>query len=402
MHYPLLRLRKGKEQSVHYRHPWIFSGAFENLKESGIASGSLVHVADCEGKIVATGTFSFHSMIAVRVFDFGKACIDRTWLREKITNAEAHRTQLGYGPGTETTGYRVCFGEADGLPGLVVDRYEDVLVVQISTAGAEGLKEMILDVLKEIFSPTAIVEKSNLPSRKDEKLEMREEILYGKLKDAVEFQEQGLKFFCDPLKGQKTGFFLDQKDLRREIQKWAKGRKVLNLFSYTGAAGVYAMKGGAKSVRHVDSSEWALEQCPLNHKLNKFAEKKISCEHADIFSWLTKPVHEGVFDMVILDPPAIIKSREDILHGEKAYHFLNRAAMRFVNDQGIFVTSSCSHFLTAQDFRLILQRAAVQNNMSLRILAEVGQSGDHPLSLSFPESRYLKSLVCLVERRLPS
>ncbi len=399
MTYPILRLRKGKEQSVHYRHPWIFSGAFENLKEAGIKPGSLVHVSDSEGKIVATGTFSAHSMIAVRVFDFGEATIDRTWLREKIAKADAHRTRLGYGSGTETTGYRVCFGEADGLPGLVVDRYEDVLVMQISTAGAEGLKEIILDVLKEIFSPSAIVEKSDLPSRKDEKLEPREGLLYGKLQDTVEFQEQGLKFLCDPLKGQKTGFFLDQKDLRREIQKWAKGRTVLNLFSYTGAAGVYAMKGGAKSVHHIDSSEWALGQCPLNAKINKIPEKKFSCERADIFSWLTKPMHEGAFDMVILDPPAIIKSREDVEHGEKAYHFLNRAAMRFVNDQGIFVTSSCSHFLTAQDFRLILQRAAVQNNMSLRVLAEVGQSGDHPLSLSFPESRYLKSLVCLVERK---
>jgi 23S rRNA (cytosine1962-C5)-methyltransferase len=394
--YPILNLKKDKEISLKYHHPWVFSGALDSsVKE--LQNGCLVRVADSGGRILGTGTFSAKSMIAVRIFEFGEAAINRSWISDKIKQAYSYRKLLGYG--ADTTGYRLCFSESDKLPGLIIDKYEDALVLQISTMGMELLKPVIIDILKEIFSPSVIVEKSDLPVRSEEGLPQNSGILYGELKEPVIFMENGHKFFADPLNGQKTGFFLDQKDLRSAIHKWAKGKSVLNLFSYTGASAIYALAGGAKEVTNVDSSDPALEGCLKNAKLNKLKKSSIKTEKADIFAWITRPIHAPEYDMVILDPPAIIKNRSDIENGKKAYHFINRAAMRMVPDQGIFATSSCSHYLTSDDFRVILHRAAAQNNMTLRIIGEYGQSPDHPVALNFPESGYLKSFLCLAERK---
>ncbi|MFH1012378.1 MAG: class I SAM-dependent rRNA methyltransferase [Candidatus Peregrinibacteria bacterium] len=393
--YPTLKLKKGKEITLKYHHPWVFSGALESSAEN-LPNGSLVRVADFEGRVMGTGTYSEHSMIAVRVFDFKDAVINRSWLTDKIRQAFAYRKLWKYG--RKTSGYRLCFAESDGLPGLIVDKYEDVLVLQISTMGMELLKPMVVEVLRKLFSPTAIVEKSDLPVRSEEGLPQNAGILWGELSKPIVFKENGYSFFSDPLNGQKTGFFLDQKDLRAALGNWAKGKTVLNLFSYTGAASVVALKCGAKSVHNIDSSEWALEGCKKNAKLNKLPVASISTEKADAFAWTARPIHSPEYSMVILDPPAIIKNRSDSENGKKAYHFLNRAAMRLVKDQGIFVTSSCSHHLPVDEFRMILHRAAVQNNMTLRVLGEYGQSADHPVALNFPESKYLKSFLCLAER----
>ena len=401
--YPILRLQKGKEKNIRYGHPWIFSGALEKTSkeylQQGIVHGALVHVSGDDGDILGTGTFSAHSMMAVRIFDFSEAVIDQKWIEAKLKKAWEYRQFLGYDEDKKMTGYRLCFAESDGFPGLVIDRYDDVLVLQISTLGTEKLKGEIVKVLKKMFTPSAIVEKNVVTGRNEEALPETESVLYGKLEGSIPFLENGHTFLCDPIEGQKTGFFLDQKNLRTEIQKLADQKKVLNLFSYTGAAGIYALKGGAKSVHHVDASDWALLQCVENSKLNKIPKTKYSTEKTDIFAWLARPIHTPEYDMVIVDPPALIKSRGDLINGKKAYHFLNRAAMRLVNPGGIFVTSSCSHFLSQEDFQMILQRAAAQNNLSLRVLSVSDQSQDHPLSLNFPESQYLKSFVCRVEKR---
>lgn len=400
--YPILKLKKGKEVSLKYRHPWVFSGALDDSGENSVkdlaAHGSLVRVADFTGAILGTGTFSNQSMIAVRIFDFNDSVIDRDWILKKINEAFSYRQFMGYGS-SETTGFRLCFSESDSLPGLIVDKYEDILVLQISTKGMEQLKPIVIDVLREIFSPSAILEKSEIPVRNEEGLKPFSGVLWGKSDEPVVFKENGLKFTCDPLNGQKTGFFMDQKDLRSAIGKLSAGRAVLNLFSYTGSMAVYALINGAKSVLNVDGSDWALEECFKNAKLNKIKKSSISTEKADIFAWLTRPIHSPEYDMVIVDPPAIIKTRGDIENGKKAYHFLYRAAMRLVKDKGIFVASSCSHYLSADDLRMTLHRAAVQNNLTLRIIGEYGQSADHPVALNFSESGYLKSLIGLVERR---
>lgn len=390
MTYPKLTLKKDRDASIKYRHPWIFSGAFTEIPQ--IENGSLVHIAASTGEILATGTYSKDGSIAVRAFDFKEVEIDRDWLKLKIMAAEEYRKQLGYSS-KETSGYRMIFSESDSLPGLVVDRYADVFVMQISTTGMEKLRETIVELLIEIFSPKAIVEKSESIARHQEGLEDKVEVHYGKLDGPIKFKEHGVTFFSDPLKGQKTGFFLDQKDLRQQIKALSKGKKVLNLFSYSGASGVAAMLGGAKSVTNVDISAQALELCEMHKKEHKL--KNFDSIEADLFTWLSEK-HEDKYDMVIMDPPALMKSHKDKEHAQKAYHFINRAAMRLVEDEGIFISSSCSQYFSEDDLLLTLRRGSVQNNSTLKLLEVTRQSPDHPVSLYFPESSYLKSAICLL------
>ncbi len=392
--YPTIQLKAGKEANIAFRHPWVYSGAIET-KAEGIAHGDLVHVSDRKGDVIGTGTYSNASSIAVRVFDFGEVAIDKAWFTKKVRAAAERRILLGYGPGTETTGYRVVFGEADEIPGLIVDRYEDVLVMQIATAGLDALKEMIVEVLVDVFAPKAIVERSDLHVRNEEKLPEVQGIVYGKDPGLVEFKELGKPFVADVVNGQKTGFFCDQKDLREHIQSLAAGKEnVLNLFSYSGASGIAAMLGGAKHVHNIDGSDDALELLAENAKLNNV---EMTSEKADIFQWLNDH-KEAAYDMVMVDPPSIIKTAKDTENGKKAYHFLNRATMRLVKDGGIFVTSSCSHFLSEEDMAFTLRRASVQAGITLDILGVVRQSADHPLSVYFPESTYLKSFICQIRR----
>lgn len=383
LQYPTISLKPKREQSVKFHHPWIFSGAIGKLPE-GLENGSLVQVADINGNLLGVGTYSKHSSIAVRIFDFKSAEINTDWFQKHLKEAEEKRQLLGYGLGTDTTGYRVVFGESDGIPGLIVDRYENVIVFQIATAGMDLLRPQLIEAVNNVFEPRAIVERSDIGIRTEEKLKERTEIVKGEIPCAVFFLENGLRFEADVIGGQKTGFFFDQKDLRLKIKSLAKNRTVLNLFSYTGATSSYALGGGAKSVHNVDSSESALSLCEKERSTN---------EKADVFEFLGRPQPQS-YDMVILDPPALIKNKNDVEEGKKAYHFINRAALRLVNDGGIFVTSSCSHFLSSEDFIFMLRRASLQAGVELSILHAVYQSPDHPISVYFPESLYLKSFVC--------
>lgn len=397
--YPIVTLQKGKETNAVFRHPWIFSGALVKRPED-VEHGAIVRVADAGGRIVGTGTYSGKSSIAVRLLEFGdkEVVIDEAWFAAKLADAEARRTLLGYGPSTEVDGYRVAFGEADGLPGLVVDRYGDTLVIQISTAGMDARRKEIVAALAKVFAPVAIVERSDLPVRKEEALGDEVGTPYGETPDApVEFSERGMRFAADVVGGQKTGFFLDQKDLRAAIARYADGRETLNLFSYTGAAGIAAMKGGAKSVLNVDASAAALEGCREHAEMNGVDGPAFRTEESDVFQFMSAK-NEPSYDMVLMDPPALIKSQRDAEEGKKAYHFLNRAALRLVRDGGVFVTSSCSHFLNEEDFAFILRRASVQAGVRLDVLEVVRQAPDHPSSVYFPESNYLKSFVCRVAR----
>lgn len=396
---PMIVLKPKKESSMRYGHPWIFSGAIDRIDAE---HGDIVRVTSAEGVLLGTATYNAHGSIAARILDRGDVKINKKWFTEKIVAADERRRLMGFGSKTSTTGYRVVFGESDEIPGLVVDRYEDVVVFQIGTAGLDRLREEIVAAIEKVFAPKMIIERSDLPSRTEEKLESSEEIVLGpEGLTAVTFQENGMKFFAHPATGQKTGFFCDQKDLRWAVKKLAEDRKVLNLFSYSGTAGVAAMLGGAKSVHNVDASEAALEMVRAHGELHGFAKKNWTTEQADIFPWIAEQ-KDPAYDMVLVDPPALIKSRKDIEPGKKAYHFLNRAAMRLVKDGGIFIASSCSHFLTEEDLREILQRASIQANIHLSIIDVVHQSADHPLSIYFPEAGYLKSFVCQVNRRILS
>ena len=394
--YPKIQLKAGKEANITFRHPWVYSGAIETKPEK-LEHGDFVHVTDRKGDIIGTGTYSNASSIAVRVFDFGEAVIDKKWLTAKIKAADERRVLMGYGPDTETTGYRVVFGEADQIPGLVIDRYDDVLVIQIATAGLDALRDVIVECLVSIFKPRAIVERSDMNVRHEEKLQESHGVLFGDAPDLVDFKENGVSFVADVLNGQKTGFFLDQKDLRKRTALLVAGRLVkncLNLFSYSGAAGIMAKLAGEENVHNVDASDLALRLCEKHAKMNGVT---MTTEQADIFQWLNDH-QEPAYDIVMMDPPSIIKTSKDAENGKKAYHFLNRAALRLIKDGGIFVTSSCSHFMNEEDFAFTLRRASIQAGVTLEILGVVRQSADHPLSVYFPESAYLKSFICQVRR----
>lgn len=390
--YPTIQLQAGKEANVGFRHPWIFSGAVASIPKE-TQHGDLVHVSDRQGKIIGTGTFSAKSSIMVRVFAFGEAVIDEKWFVDAIRASDDRRRLM---IPEHTTGYRVVFGEADGIPGLVVDRYDDVIVFQLATMGLDRLRDEIVSALKKVFKPRAIVERSDIAARKEEGLPDVVEVRFGTVDEPVVFQENGLSFVADVLKGQKTGFFLDQKELRAWLTQHAVG-SVLNLFSYSGSTGITAIKGGAKNVHNVDGSADALELCKQQAKLNKLTAKQFTTEQSDVFDYLNTHKDDS-FDTVMIDPPALIKSRRDIEEGKKAYHFLNRAAMRLVKDGGIFITSSCSHFLSEEDFVYLLRRASVQAGLQLDMLAALHQSSDHPQSIYFPESGYLKTFVFQVRK----
>lgn len=392
--YPILKLKPGKENNVIFRHPWVFSGAIASPLDD-LDNGQAVFVADSAGQIIGAGTYSSHSQIAIRVFDFCEVEIDIHWIRKRILAAQNQRLVLGYGPETDTTGYRLIFGEADGIPGLIIDRYKDVFVIQSSTAGIDRLKELITSVLIEEFSPRAIVERSDIPVRSEEGVAETDGLLFGADVEEVEFCENGIRFVADVLAGQKTGFFLDQKDLRKAIRQLSRNCRVLNLFSHSGSFSIAALLGGAESVLNIDSSGQALDLCTHIAELNNLPIDRISWETADVFQWLGD-IPQEPFDMVMLDPPALVKSQNDLESGRKAYHFLNRAALRMIKPDGILVTSSCSTYFREEDFLFMLRRASVQTGRHLEILHYVTQSPDHPWSAYFPESRYLKSFICLV------
>jgi 23S rRNA (cytosine1962-C5)-methyltransferase len=394
---PMVTLRIGKETNAAFRHPWIFSGAIEK-RTADVEHGDVVTVVDQSGEVVGTGTYSSTSSIAVRLFAFGDATLDQAWFEEAFRKADARRKLLGFDAyGTDAVAYRVVFGEADGVPGLVVDRYGDVLVVQISTAGMDRLRETVVAALAETFKPRSIYERSDLRVRQEEGLKEASGLLYGDEPGEIEFVEDGLRFVADVVGGQKTGFFLDQRPLRAIIRRVASGRRVLNLFSYSGAASIAAMKGGAKSVHNVDLSSAALELGRRQAEMNGLDASAFTVQESDVFQYMGEE-REPSFDMVIVDPPAFIKSARDGESGRKAYHFLNRAALQLVRDGGVFVTSSCSHFLPEEDLAFILRRASVQADVQLDLLDVVRQSPDHPQSVYFPESSYLKSFVCQVTR----
>ncbi|MEW5735054.1 MAG: class I SAM-dependent rRNA methyltransferase [Thermodesulfobacteriota bacterium] len=392
--YPELSLLPGREKSLALRHPWIFSGAFSRLPD-GLENGSPVHVRDSRGKVLATGTYSAGSMIRVRVMAFSRVTLSEEFFRERISRARELRLQMGYGPGAGTTGFRMVFGESDGLPGLIADWYDGVLVLQMSTPGIERLRQPLLSALEGLLRPKAVLARNELPVRDEEGLEKTREVLSGSLSGPAPFTENGLNFVSDAWEGQKTGFFLDQKDLRRDLARLCQGARVLNLFSYTGAAGIYALSGGAKSVLNIDASERALSLCREHAERNGIAASAADTERADVFSYLTAKNHPQ-YDMVVMDPPAIIKSAKDKQAGAKAYHFLNREALSLVRPGGVFVTSSCSAHFTRDDFFFMLKTASVKSGRSLFPLAYPGQSPDHPRSVYFPEAEYLKSAIFAV------
>ncbi len=387
-----IRLKKNEDRRVRAGHLWIFSNEITDL-EKDFEPGEIVDVIGHASGYLGRGYINPHSLIAVRLLTRGREAIDKDFFAARIRRALDFRRRLF--PGEET--YRVVFGESDGLPGLVIDKYADVLVVQISTLGMKALLDEILGALPEAgLEPKAIVLRSDTPMAALEGFEGETRLLAGEAPSPVRIEQDGLKFDVDVLEGQKTGFYLDQRENRRVTAGLLKGLRVLDCFCYSGAWSIYAAKAGAKSVKGIDSSERATEAATANAELNAF-DSVCRFETADVFERLAELAEEGKkFDCVILDPPALVKSKRNLKRGEAAYEKLNRMAMRLLKSDGFLISCSCSFHISREAFQRILSSAARKSRRTATVIEWRGQSRDHPELVAMPETSYLKCVIARI------
>lgn len=397
---PQIYLRKGKEESLMRRHPWIFSGAIDYIKaedESEIAEGALVEVYTRSGEFIAQGHYQIGS-IAVRVLSFCREQIDQQWWNRRIAIAHDVRRALGLTNNPDTDCYRLVHGEGDALPGLVVDIYGTVAVVQCHSVGMYHARMEIAKAILATYGDkiTAVYDKSSQTVPFNARLGAVDGYLWGSSDhESHVVTENGEKFLVNWEKGQKTGFFLDQRENRELVKRYAKGRTVLNTFCYTGGFSVYAMAGGAQKVCSVDSSERAVTLATENMVLN-FGREADFCEiAADAVEYL-KDIGDK-YDLIILDPPAFAKHHKVLGNALQGYKRLNARAISQIRPGGILFTFSCSQAVSKELFRTTVFSAAAIAGRNVRILHQLTQPADHPISIYHPEGEYLKGLVLYVE-----
>jgi 23S rRNA (cytosine1962-C5)-methyltransferase len=402
---PRLVLKKGKEASLRRFHPWLFSGAIERTIGSCIP-GDIVEIYSITHDYLGTGHFQDGS-IAVKLFSFSQREIDYPFWKEKVERAYRLRTTLGLTGSTSTTAYRLVFTEGDELPGLIIDWYNGVAVIQTHSLGMHLIKHDLVNILKEIYGEQlkAVYDKSaetTLLSQSSSK-EHAESRIVELVKDGYLFglpqkgliTETGHTFSVDFEKGQKTGFFLDQRSNRMFAQFYANGKKVLNAFCYSGAFSVYALKGGASLVHSVDSSRQAIEWTSENIALNGIDPARHESSVADVKRFLVQSA--ATWDMIILDPPAFAKHHNITHNALQAYIHINSEAMKKMNPGGILMTYSCSQAISREMFRGAIQAAALETGRKIRILHHLSQGPDHPVSIYHPEGDYLKGLILQVD-----
>ena len=384
-------LKKGREVPVLRGHPWIFSGAIDQTEGNADAAG-IADVFDCERNWIARGLFSPKSQIRIRILTWQKEEIDGDFFSRRISRALSIRESILSGV---TNAYRVLNGEGDFLPGLIVDRYSEFLVCQIFTAGMDGFKPLIVDALSKLLAAKGIFEKSEGRVRDEEGIEPSVGVLAGEPPpELIAIEENGFKFGVDVRRGQKTGFFLDQRDSRAMLSTIARDKTILNCFSYSGAFSIYALGGGAKEVVSLDSSRPALELAQRNLILNGFPIDGSELLKGDAFTYLKEG--DSAFDIIVLDPPSLARKRSDIDAATGGYKFLNLHALRQVKPGGFLLTFSCSQHLSIDLFQKVVFGAAVDARRRVTILKRLGQPIDHPVSLHHPEGEYLKGLVLRV------
>jgi 23S rRNA (cytosine1962-C5)-methyltransferase len=389
----MIVLKKGRERSLRRRHPWIFSGAVE--RGSGKA-GDTVEVRDSAGKALALAAYSPKSQIRARVWTFDASeTIGVDFLRNRIQKALALREALP--AAKHTNALRLVNAESDGLPGLVVDRYADVLVVQFLAAGVERWRDAILDLLVEISGCEAIFERSDAEVRKFEGLETRVGFARGNRNASrCPIIEHGLNFRVDVEQGQKTGFFLDQRENRQRVRALAAGRAVLDGFSYTGGFAIAALGGGASRVCAIESSKDAIQVAQENLAANPLDAAKIEFVQGDVFAKLrTLRDQNAKFDLVVLDPPKFAPSAAQVKNAARAYKDINLWALKLLSPGGLLATFSCSGGVSAELFQSIVAGAAVDAGAEAKIIERFGAAADHPVALEFPEGEYLKGLLVL-------
>ncbi len=398
MSQPEIYLKKNEDTRLRKGHLWVFSNEVDTKRSplEQFSPGDLVQIKSDDGKIIGTAYVNPQTLICARLLSrkpnlkYGV-----NFFKERLTTALSLREKLFDKPY-----YRLVFGESDGLPGLVIDRFGSVLSVQITTAGIEQRKEALLAALLELFNPAAIVLKNDNSQRQLEGLSMESEIAYGQLPDSLIIEENGAQFKIDILGGQKTGWFYDHRNSRAFVASIAKNQRVLDLFSYSGAWGIPAALAGASEVTCVDTSEGALALAEENARLNQ-VEDKMHFARSDVFDFLKQARLENqLYDIIVVDPPALIKRKKDFKQGYEAYRRLNHLALQVLSRNGILVSASCSYHLSRENLHEILRSSGRHIDRHLVFFASLGQGPDHPIDPASPETDYLKTFFCSVSSSL--
>ncbi|MDB5159329.1 MAG: pseudouridine synthase [Mucilaginibacter sp.] len=389
-------LKKGKEKAVLQRHPWVFSGAIEQVKGKP-ANGDIVRLVNAKGDFMAYGFYNDQSRVALRLLEWDESItVNEDWFRHKVADAVAGRNELLSTGATNTC--RLIFSESDYLPGLIVDKYADHLAVQVLTSGIEKMMPVIIDELQRLLNPKSVFDKSDASSRQHEGLETTNVVLFGDAPpESVEVKENNILYNINIAEGQKSGFYCDQRDNRKIVAGYAKDKKVLDCFSYTGGFTLNALQNGALSVTSVDSSALAIETLKENIKLNKLDTNKHTAIQSDVNKQLRVFKDEGeLFDIIVLDPPKYAPSRSALDRAARAYKDLNRLGMLLLNSGGLLATYSCSGAMNMETFKQVIAWAALDAGKQVQFINQFCQPEDHPVRSSFPEGEYLKGLLCRV------
>ena len=386
---PTLQLKQKEDRRIARGHPWIFSNELKELPKD-LVPGEIVDVLDSAGRFVGRGYANPRSLIAVRILTRKKEAIDRDFLRARIVAAREHRSAFGFGDS-----YRAVFSEGDGLPGLIVDKYADTLVIQSLTAGIDLMIEDVIAVLEEQYSPRAVVLRNDSGSRELEGLVKEKRVVRGEVAGPVEIEESGNSYLVDVLEGQKTGFFFDQRENRLALKDYVRNRRTLDCFCYVGAWALSAARFGAQEVIGIDSSEKAISLARDNAARNGLT---VQFKVADVFDEL-RVLEKGRerYGCIILDPPAFVKSRSKVREALKGYKEINLRAMKLLDPDGILVTCSCSHHIDQELFREMLIDAAYSVGKRARILEMRSQARDHPILLAVKETQYLKCAILAID-----
>ncbi len=391
---PLLHLRRGEDARLRAGHLWVFSNEVDTRRSplTSFAAGDPCLIVDAAGRPLGVGYANPASLIAARILDRDPhRPADESLLADRLRRALALRERL-----YEEPYYRLLYGESDGVPGLTLDRFGDVVVAQATTAGIERLKLAVESAVDRVLAPRAMVWKNDAGIRALEQLPMYADLAFGTLGVPVQVREAGLRFDIDPLAGQKTGWFYDQRANRDRLARYVRGRRVLDLFSYIGAWGLRAASAGATDVLCVDASSAALERLQAAARDNQL-EGRVRVAHGDAFDILRDLRHAGErFDVVVVDPPAFVKRKKDLAEGRLAYRRINKAAMQLLVPDGILVSCSCSHHLPRADLLAALREGAGESGRQLQVLEVLQQGPDHPIQPAIPETDYLKGYLCRV------
>jgi len=388
---PRVILKRGKEKPVLRGHPWVFSGAIHKI-EGDVSPGDVGAVYSMDGRFLAIGHVNPRSQIMVRILTRQKEGPDLEFFGERVFKAAVLRENYFRG---KTNAYRLINGEGDFLPGLIVDRYDRTLVVQFLTAGMERSKKILTDLLDSRLHPRSIYERSDVATRKEEGLQEVSGLLHGKdVPDGVDIEEYGCRFRINVKRGQKTGFYLDQRENRFNLRELSQGKKILDCFCYTGAFSVHAGMGSAREITLVDSSEEALRIAEEHFALNNLEKISRQLVQGDAFEVMRGL--EPEYDIVILDPPPFAKKKGHLSRASRGYKDLNLQAFRLLKKEGLLFTFSCSHHMSWDLFQKVIFSAAVDAEREVQFLGRKGHPIDHPVDLCHPEGEYLKGLVCRV------